>query len=228
MNKNIECEFIIGEVSNFDDRITEIQCFFKNKNVDIRRGNLYIYAVDRDHRMLLFDIMLHETVNLKDDWNTAYSLCRESYIMSDNIFSQLKKSPYNFNLKEYLKEMQSKIDVFSLMTKEEQDYFDSLNFPLTVYRGMCNAERDSQNFGISWAVDSQVAQNYVNFKKNNNASGKGKIASFSIKKDKIFAVWKSANEEAELIILETTPSSKILKLLSILKKIVTNFFNFSH
>ena len=177
---------------------------------------------------MIYKIMLHETKNLKNDWKTAYFLCREAYIMSDNIFSQLKKSPYNFNLKEYLKEMQSKIDVFSLMTKEEQDYFDSLNFPLKVYRGMCNAERDSQNFGISWTVDRQVAQNYVNFKKNNNASGKGKIAILSIKKDKIFAVWKSANEEAELIILETTPSSKILKLLSILKKIVTKFLNFSH
>lgn len=41
----------------------------------------------RGFRMLLFVIMLNESVNLKTDWVIAYHLLKEAYLLTDNIYA---------------------------------------------------------------------------------------------------------------------------------------------
>ena len=86
----------------------------------------------------MFVIMLNESSNLKTDWVTAYNLLKESYIMTDNIYAQLKKSPYPFDLSDYLLEMKQHVNTNELMHPKELAYLNGLQILLTVYRGMWN------------------------------------------------------------------------------------------
>ena len=145
--------------------------------------------------------MLHESSNLHTDWETSYHLIKEAYIMTDNIYAQIKLSPYSFNLKEYLRDLNNMVDVKSLMELEELDYLYSLSFPMKVYRGMCNAEYLSKDFGISWTDSIDYASNYVFFSKNNNKDIDGKIAEMEIERRDVFAAWGVKGKKKELIIL---------------------------
>ena len=193
-------------VQDFDKNIGSIKDKLRGIVIGKNFGQQLVYADVlskncRQRRMLLFDIMLHESANLKMDWKTSYYLLKEAYIMTDNIYAQLQLSPYSFILKDYLKEMQKHVDVEQLMEQEELDYLNALTFPLTAYRGMCNAEAASGNYGISWCDNQEYASNYVFFSKNNNKDKEGKIVKYKIEKNDIFAVWGVKGKAKELILL---------------------------
>ena len=97
--------------------------------------------------------------------------------------------------------MQENVNVEQLMEQEERDYLDSLSFPMTAYRGMCNAEYESRNFGISWCDDRKRASKYVFYPKNNNKDADGQIANYEIKRNDVFAAWGVKGEAKELILL---------------------------
>ena len=193
-------------VCDFDNNIEIIKNKLRGLTIDINFGQQLIYADvmcrnNRQRRMLLFDIMLHESANLMTDWVTTYHLLREAYIMTDNIYAQLCLSPYSFNLKDFLRLLQQKVDVEQLMEQEEKDYLNALFFPLKIYRGMCNAESESENFGISWTDSEDYASNYVFYSKNNNQDKDGMIAEMVIERKDIFAAWGPKGKKKELIIL---------------------------
>lgn len=193
-------------VCDFDNNIEIIKNKLRGLTIDINFGQQLIYADvmcrnNRQRRMLLFDIMLHESANLMTDWVTTYHLLREAYIMTDNIYAQLCLSPYSFNLKDFLRLLQQKVDVEQLMEQEEKDYLNALFFPLKIYRGMCNAESESENFGISWTDSEDYASNYVFYSKNNNQDKDGMIAEMVIERKDIFAAWGAKGKKKELIIL---------------------------
>ncbi|WP_417149078.1 hypothetical protein [Prevotellamassilia timonensis] len=193
-------------VCDFDNHIEMIKDELRGLTINLNFGQQLIYADvecsnSRQRRMLLFDIMLHESANLMTDWVTTYYLLKEAYIMTDNIYAQLCLSPYSFNLKDFLRLLQQKVNVEQLMEQEEKDYLNALSFPLKIYRGMCNAEADSKNYGISWTDSKDYASNYVFYSKNNNQNNTGAIVEMVIEKKDVFAAWGEKGKKKELIIL---------------------------
>lgn len=186
--------------NDFESHIEQVQKLVKGITIDNNLGQHILYTQSRDHRMLLFVIMLNESSNLKNDWVTAYHLLKEAYIMTDNIYAQLQKTPYPFDLTDYLLEMKQHVNTDELMQPEELAYFNSLQFPLTVYRGMCNKEFKDGRFGVSWSDSEKTASRYVFYSKNNNTEPDGKIVSFKIDRSDIFAAWGVVGKDKELII----------------------------
>lgn len=186
--------------ADFEMNIGNVQNMLKGIKIDNNLGQHLLYSVSRDHRMLLFVIILNESSNLQDDWMTAYYLLKEAYIMTDNIYAQLQKSPYPFALSDYLLEMNQHVNTAELMHPEELAYLNSLQFPLTVYRGMSNKEIEDGQFGVSWTDRKEVAEKYVYYSKSNNTDPEGKIVSFKIDRSDIFAAWGVVGKDKELII----------------------------
>ena len=52
------------------------------------------YEKGRPYRMLMFVLLLNESKNLKTEYKLAYHLLKEAYLMTDNIYGQLKCSTY--------------------------------------------------------------------------------------------------------------------------------------
>lgn len=203
MNKEESVKLIVQMeqmANDFEANIERVQKMVKGITIHNNLGQHLLYALSRDHRMLLFVIMLNESSNLKTDWVTAYHLLKEAYIMTDNIYAQLLNSPYPFDLNNYLLEMKQHVNTEELMHTEELDFLNGLHFPLTVYRGMCNKEFENGSFGISWTDKEKTASRYVFYSKNNNQDTEGKIVSFKIDRSDIFAVWGADKMDKELII----------------------------
>lgn len=186
---------------DFENSTEKIATLLKGKIINATLGTQLIYSdKTRNCRMLMFVIMLNESSNLKTDWVTAYNLLKEAYIMTDNIYAQLQKSPYPFYLSDYLLEMKQHVNTDEQMHPEELAYLNSLQFPLTVYRGMCNKEFEDGRFGVSWSDSEKTASRYVFYSKNNNTEPNGKIVSFKIERSDIFAAWGVVGKDKELIV----------------------------
>ena len=186
---------------DFENSTEKIATLLKGKIINATLGTQLIYSdTTRNCRMLMFVIMLNESSNLKTDWVTAYNLLKEAYIMTDSIYAQLQKSPYPFDLSDYLLEMKQYVNTDEQMHPEELAYLNSLQFPLTVYRGMCNKEFEGGRFGVSWTDKAETAGPYVFYSKNNNTEPDGKVVSFKIDRSAIFAAWGVVGMDKELII----------------------------
>ena len=186
---------------DFENSTEKIATLLKGKIINATLGTQLIYSdKTRNCRMLMFVIMLNESSNLKTDWVTAYNLLKEAYIMTDNIYAQLQKSPYPFDLSDYLLEMKQHVNTDEQMHLEVLAYLNSLQFPLTVYRGMCNKEFEDGRFGVSWSDSEKTASRYVFYSKNNNTEPNGKIVSFKIERSDIFAAWGVVGKDKELIV----------------------------
>ena len=192
-----------------------ISQYFKNQTViaDLCRGIMLTESLGenliysgcsngRPYRMLMFVLLLNESVNLKDDYRLAYHLLKEAYLMTDNIYGQLKQSPYPFVLADYLKELELALPNRNgeLLHEEEKALFDSLPQTIKVYRGMCEEEKLSGNYGISWTLDADYALNYVFYKKNDVVGSVGWRAEMEIDRNEIFAVWGVVGERKEIVI----------------------------
>ena len=190
---------------DFENSTEKIATLLKGKIINATLGTQLIYSdKTRNCRMLMFVIMLNESSNLKTDWVTAYNLLKEAYIMTDNIYAQVQKSPYPFDLSDYLLEMKQHVNTDEQMHPEELAYLNSLQFPLTVYRGMCNKEFEDGRFGVSWSDSEKTASRYVFYSKNNNNDSNGKIVVCTIERSDIFAVWGVNGKEKEIIIPKCT------------------------
>ena len=187
---------------NADVNIEPLQSLLKGVSIDHDLGEALVYSnmSGRGFRMLLFVIMLNESSDLKTDWVASYHLLKEAYLLTDNIYAQLQMSPYPFNLSDYILEMKQHVNTDELMHPEEIAYLNSLQFPLTVYRGMCNKEFEDGRFGVSWSDKEDTAGRYVFYSKNNNTEPDGKVVSFKIDRSDIFVAWGVVGMDKELII----------------------------
>lgn len=75
---------------NADKNIQSLQSLLKGVCIDYEQGEALIYSnmSGRGFRMLLFVIMLNESSNLRTDWETAFRLLKEAYLLTDNIYVQ--------------------------------------------------------------------------------------------------------------------------------------------
>lgn len=156
----------------------------------------------RPYRMLMIVLLLNETANLKTDYKLAYRLLKEAYIMTDNIYGQLKGSTYPFCLSDYLTELETALPNRNpnVLEAEEAELYNNLPQKITVYRGMCDEEKQSGKYGISWTLDEKYALNYVFYKKNEVKGTIGWRAEMEIDKNEIFAVWGVKDERKEIVI----------------------------
>ena len=170
-----------------------------------RLGQLLLYSgfdKGRPYRMLMFVLLLNETANLGSEHKLAYRLLKEAYLMTDNIYGQLNNSTYHFALMDYLEELEKALPNRNPdeLETEEKVLFESLPERIKVYRGMCDEEKQSGNFGISWTLDDEYALNYVFYKKNEVKGTVGWRAEMEIDKKGIFAVWGVKGERKEIVI----------------------------
>ena len=168
-------------------------------------GSQLIYSGEsngRPFRMLMFVLLLNETANLRDDAQLAYHLLKEAYIMTDNIYGQLKKTTYDFALEDYLENLENELPNRNSdeLTDEEKDIYDGFPQKVTVYRGMCDEEKQSGQFGISWTRDKDDALTYIFYKKNEVKGDIGWCANMEIDKSEIFAVWGIKDKKKEIVI----------------------------
>lgn len=168
-------------------------------------GTRLIYAgcdKGRPYRMLMFVLLMNEAANLKTDYKLAYHLLKEAYLMTDNIYNQLKGSTYQFCLSDYLAKLEAALPNRNPdeLEAEEAELYNSLPPMITVYRGMCDEEKQSGKYGISWTQDAEYAQNYVFYKKNEVKGTIGWRAEMEIDKNDIFAVWGVKGKRKEIVI----------------------------
>ncbi len=158
---------------------------------------LYGLKINHENRFQLF-ICLYEA-SLKSKPQIAIQVFREAYCASNNIYDQIKTSAYSFNLKNFINTNKLKgFDLKSIMNVEENNYYNNLSDKLIIYRGMCDQEFQSNNFGISWTIDEDEAENYVYFDKNKVKQGQGCVVNIPIEKMNITAVF-SVHDKKEII-----------------------------
>lgn len=168
-------------------------------------GEQLIYAgleKGRPYRMLMFVLLLNETTNLKSDYKLAYHLLKEAYLMTDNIYGQLKHSIYPFVLADYLAELEKALPDRNAveLEVEEKMLFESLPDRISVFRGMCDEEKQSGNFGISWSLEEKYAMNYVFYTKNEVPGTVGWLAEMEIDKKDVFAIWGVKGKGKEIVV----------------------------
>lgn len=159
-------------------------------------------SAGRPYRMLMFVLLLNETENLRIDYQLAYHLLKEAYLLTDNIYGQLKHSLYPFSLPDYLELLENALPNRNPdeLENEEKELYLSLPAKITVYRGMCDAEKSSGRFGISWTLDRDYSLNYVFYKMNEVEGAVGWCAEMHIDKTDIFAVWGEVGKKKEIVI----------------------------
>lgn len=169
----------------------QIFCQFKNKNLSSFQAQGIILNVDRKIRFKLFITLYYATLN--KDAKSAFEVFKEAYCLSDNIYSQIQSSLFKFDLKLFLKDIQSKgLNIPELMNKVEKDYYDNLPECFEIYRGMNRKEHKSKNYGISWSLNKKNAEQYIFFDKNN--SEKGGLSSKCVNKKDILTVFNDGQD----------------------------------
>ncbi|MES2862994.1 MAG: hypothetical protein V4666_02660 [Bacteroidota bacterium] len=170
-----------------------------NEVISFNEATQFLYGlkINHENRFRLF-ICLHEA-SLKNNLKVAIQVFREAYCASNNIYDQIKTSSYSFNLKNFINTNKLYgIDFKSIMNDDEIEYYNDLGDTITIYRGMCDQEYQSKNFGISWTIDENEAKNYVYFDKNKVKDGDGGVVNICIEKKNIAAVF-SVHGKKEII-----------------------------
>ena len=213
--KAIESEELITKMDTlmkdgFPKKYRDVAKLVRGITLSEGLGEQFIYSGEtsgRSYRMQLFVLLLKETANLKNDDVLGYKLFREAYIMTDNIYGQLQQfSEYSFVLKDYLTKLEKSLGnriLNEFLNVEEKKKYDTLSDKITVFRGMCDGEKQSGQYGISWTLDKNYARNYVFYEKNDVKGTVGWIAEMDIDKKDIFAVWGEVEKEKEIVINPT-------------------------
>lgn len=172
-----------------------------DQDISFHEASQFLYGmkINHENRFSLF-LCLYEC-SLKNNLEIATKIFREAYCASNNIYDQIKTSSYTFNLKEFITTSKLKgFDLKKIMDEDETNYYNNLCDEFTIYRGMCDDEYQSKNFGISWTIDEEEAKNYAYFFKNKVATGKGCVVNIKVEKNKIAAVF-SVHDKKEIIYL---------------------------
>lgn len=189
------------EKPNFD--IEKIHKIYKNKSISLKHALdiLHTKSITYKNRFEIF-IALYDA-SLKENETDAYECFKYSYCSSNNIYSQIRNSEYNFDIKKYLKNLKdNNFDFKTYMNNEEKAEYDKLKSKLIIYRGMDDDEYKSKNYGISWTTSEQLAGQFATSSVN-NAKSPGLITFKADKEDvlTVFVNRNSSGKEVELIIL---------------------------
>ena len=169
------------------------------QNLSYGEAEQFFYSTSRDKRFELFIVLYHAA--LKNNNEECCKAFREAYCSSDNIFEQINQSSYDFDLKHFLFSLKNQgFDFKKMMTQDEKDYYNLLPEEIDIYRGMCDAEYQSCQYGISWSLSEETAKKYIYFDKNKVESGKGGLAHIKISKNEILTVF-SVHGEMEVIFI---------------------------
>ena len=99
----------------------------------------------RPYRILMFMLLLNESINMKNNYKLAYHLLKEAYLMTDNVYGQLKNSTYPFVLKDYLTELEAALlnrDPDEL--HEEEKAFTGVFLQRLRFSGICVMMRNNR------------------------------------------------------------------------------------
>lgn len=190
---------------HFNDTQPIIAKLCKGISLTEKLGNILIYgglSNGRPYRMLMFVLLLNESANLKTDYSLAFRLLKEAYVMTDNIYGQLKNSSYPFVLPDYMTELETALPnrILEELHEEEVSVYNSLPERFKIYRGMSDAEKQSGEFGISWTQDPEYALNYVFYTKNEVKGTIGWRAEMEMEKKDVFAVWGIVGQRKEIVV----------------------------
>lgn len=190
---------------HFKDTQPTIAELCKEITLTEKLGNNLIYcglSSGRSYRMLMFVLLLNESANLKTDYSLAFRLLKEAYVMTDNIYAQLKNCSYPFVLSDYMSELEKALPNRNIdeLHEEEVSIYNGLPDRFTIYRGMSDAEKKSGKFGISWTQDPEYALNYVFYTKNEVKGTIGWRAEMEIEKKDVFAVWGIVGQRKEIVV----------------------------
>lgn len=169
-----------------------------NETVSYNEAEAFLYSVNKEVRFLLF-LEIYSAV-LDNDLNLASRVFREAYCASNNIYNQIRLSRFEFNLKDFIKQL--KKERVDIMDQKEKNVLKELSNsdPISVFRGMNLAEKESGNFGISWSLYKEKAEKYLYLKANNVRNGV--LVERKILKKDIIAVWLVAeDDDVEIILL---------------------------
>lgn len=179
--------------------ILEIHTLLKKRKLTYNEAQQILYNFERNERFKIFIALFDAT--LKNDLKIAFKVFREAYCSSDNIFKQINESVINFNLKSFLDYIKlNGIDFVEEMYENEKKFYDELPIKFKIYRGICRAEFDSKNIGISWSLSEETAEKYVYFGKNEVEDGNGVVINTIINKEDILTVF-SVHNDIEIIYL---------------------------
>lgn len=181
-------EEILDGLASKNVTIKELHAKCVSRNISDQQAQQFLYEVGRDDRFELF-IALYDAT-LKNNPLTAFKAFKEAYCTSDNIHSQITKSQFAFDRKEFLNFVKrSGVDFLGLMSVEEKAYYDALPDQFRIYRGVSDQEYKSKDYGISWSISEGYAKNYIYFSKNNVAKGEGGLIDLFIDKNDVLSVF---------------------------------------
>lgn len=174
---------------NEDLFILEVNKQFHQKEIDYTSAQSLLYDMtNRKKRFQVFIALYNAT--LKNNPILAAKVFREAYCVSDNIYNQIKNSKFPFKIKLFLKSIQTQgVNFIDLMNDDEREFYNRLPNHLRIYRGLCEAEYESRDFGISWSISKHEAEQYAYFHQNDVEDGKGRLFHLDIYKDNILTVF---------------------------------------
>ncbi|MCQ2077804.1 MAG: hypothetical protein MJZ20_12400 [Bacteroidaceae bacterium] len=187
---------------NFFANHNEIVNSFNNITLDKTFCDAILYLNNaRSLRFKLFLIMYEYSKNMKTNSDLAYYVFREAYIMSDNIYRQIKEENSRWDNIIFLKNLGNQtffINHMQMLDEESFNIFQQLPERVIIYRGMSFRERFSKSLGISWTINKTEAEQYVFYKKN-NSKWLGWVAECSISKFDIITIVGIKGENKEIL-----------------------------
>lgn len=123
-------------------------------------------------------------------WETL----REAYTMSDNLYN------YRYDLRAAFMSEEENRD--SLMSKREIKILNNLPDKVKIYRGVTIDEIESNDFGLSWSLNREVAEFFAfKYRRNYDTSSSLKtVIELEVDKNEIIAYFHDRGEE-EIIYL---------------------------
>jgi len=119
---------------------------------------------------------------------------KEAFTMSDNLYN------YRVDLKEVFLCKEPNREY--LMNKKERDFLAKLPEQITIYRGMTLQEKESNNFGISWTLDKNIAVFFANEYQRNYSTNylQKTIHELTINKNELIAFFNERKEKEVIYI----------------------------
>src|SRR5574344_2938277 len=97
-------EEILNRLDRKSMSINDVYNKCLGKNISYNQAEQFFYSTDRSERFELF-IALYEA-SLKNNLQVAFKAFREAYCASDNIYTQIQNSVFDFDIKGFIFFMQ--------------------------------------------------------------------------------------------------------------------------
>lgn len=162
--------------------------------IDLKKGS------SRSYRFRLFIQLVNTNIYLRKNKQLCFRYFKQSYILTDNIYSKIQIEDPRFDLCDFLLSLGDQNFYINLMDEEERNFFNMLEDELIIYRGMCDAEKQSGVWGISWTCNYDYACKYPFYPPNEVTDDVGWIAKTRIKKSEILTIIGEQRKLKEIVI----------------------------